>query len=267
MTKSILALLLISLLALNSMAQEKWKLVKEIDQEANFISTDRLGNLYVVKDNSISMYNKNGDSLRSFNSQRFGSVAHLDCTDPYQLLVFFRDYNMVLFLDNFLSENGEIVNLQSLGLDQVSLACHSREAGFWAFDQIRQRVLHLNDNFEITHQTVNFVQWFGHRLEPNYMVEYNNKLYLNVPETGIYVFDHFGTYLKTIALKDIENPQFLEDQINYLNTELAFCHYNIKTFTEECEELNSFDGLKQVRIEKGRTYLFDGKNSKIFQLN
>lgn len=267
MTKSSLLVLFITCFSLQSIAQEKWKLVKKIKQEANFISTDRLGNLYVVNDNSISMYNKNGDSLRSFNSQRFGSVAHLDCTDPYQLLVFFKDYNMVLFLDNFLSENGEIVDLQSLGLDQVSLACHSREAGFWAFDQIRQRVLHLNDNFEITHQTVNFVQWFGHRLEPNYMVEYNNKLYLNVPETGIYVFDHFGTYLKTIALKDIENPQFLEGQINYLKEQQFFCHYNMQNFNEECEELSSFSGLQQVRIEKGRTYLFDGKSSQIFQLN
>ena len=267
MTKSSLLFLFVICFLAHSFGQEKWKLIKEIKQEANFISTDRLGNLYVINDNSISMYNKNGDSLRSFNSQRFGTVAHLDCTDPYQLLVFFEDYNMVLFLDNFLSENGDIVDLQQLDLDQVSLACHSREAGFWAFDQIRQRVLHLNDNFEITHQTVNFVQWFGHRLEPNYMVEYNNKLYLNVPESGIFVFDHFGTYLKTIALKNIKNPQFLEGRINYLNKEQSFCHYNIQNFSEECEELKSFGSLKQVRIEKGRTYLFDGLNSKIFKLN
>lgn len=52
------------------------------------------------------MYNKDGDSLRAFNSRRYGNISFLDCTDPYKILAFFSDYNVTLILDNFLSENG-----------------------------------------------------------------------------------------------------------------------------------------------------------------
>ena len=36
------------------------------------------------------------------------------------------------------------------------------------------------------------------------MEQYNNRLYLNEPESGIYVFDHFGTYIKKIPIHGLE---------------------------------------------------------------
>lgn len=247
-------------------SQKSLELMKQINREVDFITTDRLGNLYLVKQNFIWMYNREGDSLRAFNSQRFGEVSHLDCSDPYQLLVFFQDYNIVLFLDNFLSENGDIIDMQSIGLDQVTLACHSREGGFWVFDQIRQKVLHLNDNLDVTHETVNFMQWFGRRLSPDYMLEYNNQLYLNEPESGLYVFDHFGTYIKKIALTQLHEPQILEGSINY-EFEGQFCQYSLQNFETICSQTLKAKKLKQVRIEKGRLYTYDGKKISLYKIN
>jgi hypothetical protein len=211
------------------------------------------------------MYNKDGDSLRSFNSQRFGKIEYLDTSDPYKLLVFFKDYNIILFLDNYLSENGDPVDMQSIGLDQVTLACHSREGGFWVFDQIRQKLLHLNDNFKITHETVNFNQWFGRRLEPNFLVENNNQVYLNEKSSGIYVFDHFGTYMKKIPLENLDQPQVLGGSINYTSNS-EFCSYKMKDFESNCQRISS-DSLKQIRLEKGRLYTFNGKSTTIYSIN
>lgn len=247
-----------------SICQNDLQLIKQIEKTADFITTDRLGNLYAVKDNHIWMYNKDGDSLRAFNSQRFGKVTHLDCSDPYQLLAFFQDYNLVLFLDNFLSQNGEVIDLQTMGLDQVTLASHSREGGFWVFDQMRQKVFHLNDNLDITHESVNFMQWFGKRLEPTYLIEYNNQLYLNEPQSGLYVFDHFGTYSKQISIPNLHEPQILEGRINFERNG-QICQYSMQNFETTCQDIITNNNIKQARIEKGRLYTLSHKKIRIYK--
>jgi hypothetical protein len=221
--------------------------------------------MYLVEKNYIWMYNKDGDSLRSFNSNRYGNITHLDVTDPYKILVFFRDYNLTLFLDNFLSENGSAIDMQELGFDQATLVCLSREKGFWVFDQLRQKVFRLNEDFEITHQTVNFNQWFGKQLQPNYMIQYNNRLYLNEPESGIYVFDHFGTYLKKIPLLGLQDLQLLEKSIGY-NTDSTYCNYELEEFETYCQQVN-LPNLKDARKEKGRFYALNNKKCVIYRSN
>lgn len=241
------------------------KQIASIEKEAEFISTDRLGNLYIAKENFLWMYNKDGDSLYAFNSKRYGTISSIDCSDPYKVLVFFRNYGFILFLDNYLSENGDPLDLQELGFDQVTQACHSRENGFWVFDQMRQRIYHLNDNFKVTHESVNFMQWFGKRLNPTFMIEYNNQLFVNIPEEGIFVFDHFGTYLKTIPLKNLKEPQVIDGNINFVENN-QFCQYQRKSMEKACSTFD-LDTLIQARIEKGRLYTSDGKKCKIYKTN
>lgn len=211
------------------------------------------------------MYNKDGDSLRAFNSKRYGNVSQLDCTDPYKILAFFKDYNVTLILDNFLSENGPPMDMQELGFDQASLVCLSQEKGFWVFDLLAQRVKRLDKNYRITHETVNLIQWFGKRLNPNYMIQYNNRLYLNDKSSGIYVFDHFGTYLKTIPITGIENPQILENIVSYMN-EGKYCNYYIDKLDSVCDSLND-SSIRIARKEKGRFYTLDKNGVNIFKTN
>lgn len=248
-----------------SFSQEELEVLQVIPKKADMMTTDRLGNLYLSKENFIWMYNNQGDSIAAFNSQKYGEVSFIDPTDPYKLLVFFRDYNMIVFLDNYLSENGFPIDLQNLGFDQVVMACKSRESGFWVFDQVRQKVFHLNGAFEITHETVNLSQWFGKAIVPNGMIEYNNKLYLNDNETGVYVFDHFGTFLRKIPIQHLEQFQILEDGINYLDSN-QFCQYNFQKFDSNCRDLMKGQ-VKNARIEKNKLYLLTEDKLTIYRTN
>lgn len=265
-----LTLLLLSLLLNSANGQDVAeavlkKPVKKINKPADFITTDRLGNLYVVNSNDIWMYNRDGDSLRAFNTKRYGEIHFVDCSDPYQILVFFKDFNVILYLDNFLSENGPPRDMQELGFDQATLVCLSQETGFWVFDQLRQKAMRLDANFRVTHETVNFIQWFGRRLEPNYMEQYNNRLYLNEPESGIYVFDHFGTYIKKIPIKGLKNPQMLEKVISYVEDN-TYCNFKLMELERQCDSLK-VDKVYGARKEKGRFYMHSDRGIEIFKTN
>jgi hypothetical protein len=239
--------------------------VKSIHKKAEFITTDPLGNLYIIKENFIWLYNNKGDSIGAFNSRKYGNISLVDATNPYKILVFFQDYNMLLFLDNYLSQNGEPIDLQDLGFDQVVMACQSRENGFWIFDQLKQKAFRLNANFQVTHETVNLPQWFGVSIVPESMVEYNNQLYLNDKENGIYVFDHFATYLKTIPIKNLDQIQVLPDRMNYL-LDNRFCQYRFIDFESNCQKLSP-STIRSARLEKNRFYLLENDKVVIYKTN
>ena len=243
---------------------DNFELVAKIDRTCEYMTTDQLGNIYIGDAQNLYMYNKFGDSLNAFNSRRFGDISFVDATDPYKILVYFQDYNFILFLDNYLAENGEAIDLQTLGFDQSSMACRSRENGFWVFDRIRQKIFHLDADFNQTHETVNLIQWFGKRINPNFMVEYNNQLYVNEKKSGIYVFDHFGTFLKKIPIQDLDHFQVREASLNFeVNDQL--CSYSMVDFEQNCTPLNN-DSLVNARVEKEKLYLSTRTNSFIYRI-
>ena len=63
------------------------------------------------------------------------------------------------------------------------------------------------------------------------MLEYDNKVYINNPKTGVLIFDIYGTYYKTVPVKDLNYFQPLGDRI-YYQKDSCISSYNIKT-TEE----------------------------------
>lgn len=259
-------LLAITLVSFSFILEEdEWKEIKKISVPADFITTDRLGNLYLYDKNFIHMYNNNGDSITSFNSRRFGEISTVDATDPYKILVFFANYNLIIHLDNYLSLNGEELDLQARDYDQVNLACQSRTVGLWIFDQLRQKAIHLNETFEADKETVNLYQWFGKRISPNFMFEYNNQLYIVEKESGIYLFDHFGTFKKKIPIIGIGSIQMNDGNISFFK-EGKYCMYLERDFKENCEQ-TPFSDAKNIRIEKNRVYVFTPQETTIFSTN
>jgi hypothetical protein len=244
---------------------ENSKKIREIQHKANNFTTDRLGNSYLYNSNFIWLYNNKGDSIAAFNSRKYGEISSVDATDPYKILVFFSSYNLIIYLDNYLSLNGDPIELEKLGYDQIAMACISRGDGIWIFDAIKQKAIHLNENFKADKETVNLSQWFGKRLDVNFMLEYNNQLFINEYTAGIYQFDHFGTYLKKIPIDSLQSFQRVNEDLHFYKT-LKFCQYNTSNFNQNCINLSQ-EKPKDFRIEKNRYYLFSHKSYQIFSTN
>ncbi len=232
--------------------------------KADHFTTDQLGNIFLWNDNIIWMYSNKGDSLAAFNSRKYGSISHVDATNPYEILVFFADYNLVLFLDNYLSDNGKDIDLQELGYDQISNACKSRANGIWIYDVIQQRAIHLNDNYVKDKQTLNLSQWFNERITPNLLLEFNNQLFISSDE-ALFVFDHFGTFKRKIPIKNITTFQIVNEEIRYLKDQ-NYCSYIQKSFDESCREI-PIKSLKNLRVEKTGLYVFTSEKLSVFSTN
>ncbi|CAG0966708.1 MAG: hypothetical protein HND27_04245 [Bacteroidetes bacterium] len=235
--------------------------IQEIPVQTESFTTDHLGNLYTIEKNHIVKYNKNGEKLYFFSTNKYGNVTGLDVSNPYKILVFFSDFSTLLFLDNTLSLNGEPINMQQQGMEMTALAASSYQNGIWLYDALQFRLIRLNENLSVTVNTPNLVQTTGINLQPTFMQEYNNLLFVNNPESGILVFDIFGAYIKTIPILQIKKFQPIENEILYVK-ENRFYRYHLKTLDiiSEPLEKNSID----CRLEKQRKYLLTTQSVLLF---
>jgi hypothetical protein len=73
----------------------------------SIISSDNLENLYIITPtNDIIKYNKNGIKLATANFKVLGNISSIDASNPFEIYVFYRDQNKIIFLDNMLNMRG-----------------------------------------------------------------------------------------------------------------------------------------------------------------
>ena len=67
-----------------------------------FIGVDDFENSYYINHNNL--YKKTAQTIYSYANSQLGEITSVDITNPLKILVFYRDFNAVLLLDNRLNE-------------------------------------------------------------------------------------------------------------------------------------------------------------------
>lgn len=224
-----------------------------VKQKFNVFTTDNLSNSYLINGEEIIKYNATGKQLLKYSNKRFGNITTIDATNALKVLLYYKDFQQLIFLDNQLSQNGEAIPLENLGYEQTDLVCTSFNNSFWIYNKQTNELVRFNENSQPIAKTGNLKQLLQAELKPDYMIEHNSYLYLNCPDIGIYVFDMYGTFNKIISLKNL--PAFqVSENIIYFYKQGKFCSYNTKAFEEKCISYND-SLIKNVRIEKDRLFL------------
>jgi hypothetical protein len=236
-----------------ALAQDAYEQKYTIKGNVDFIRTDKLGNLYTVKNDMIQKYDATGKSTMRFSNKALGQIHYFDSSNPLKLLLFYPEFNTLLFLDNQLSENGSPVKLENYELDQAILACTSFDNGIWIFDQREFELVRLDQGLQRTHKTGNIPQLTGLKVNPMALYEANNRVFLVDSLAGILTFDIFGTYSKLIPLKGISELAFLDDELIYFN-EGKLNFFNLKTLDIR-QQFLPMAGARQVLIDKKNLYL------------
>jgi len=237
------------LLSMQVSAQSNYRLVTLIEGAASFFTTDNQANIYTVKGDELIKYDKSGKLMYKYSNKNFGDITFVDASNMLKILVFYREFSQVVFLDNTLSLSGEPVAFDKLGFQQVILACTSHNSNMWIYDQQNFSLTQLSQSYETLQQTANLSQVLNMDLQPDYMLEYDNKVYLDNPSTGILIFDVYGTYYKTIPVRNAHKFQPIGDWVYYMDGKTAKA-YNVKT-TEEHEFTMPVTTFSSFRLEVG----------------
>lgn len=120
---------IILLFSISTFCKAQEPIIK-LDQEPELFTVDKIGNIYVYRQHLLKKYTAEGKLLAQFSNYESGKLHSIDVSDPFRLLLFYRDFNQIAFLDNKLNSVGDPVNLAELGFNSVSTVCKSKQMQF-----------------------------------------------------------------------------------------------------------------------------------------
>jgi len=255
-------LIIISLFILSSFYSDDYVLLKTIPSSASYITTDNLENLYVVENNELKKYDNNGNLLKTFSNKIYRNIDFVDVSNPLQILLFDKDFHQIIFLDNMLSPISDAIILDDLEIGQPILACTSYDNGFWVYNHQDFQLIRFDKNRKISNQSGNIYQYSGVPLNPNFIMESGNLVFLNNPDTGIFVFDKYAAFSKIIPLKNLTSFQIINQNLIFSNNN-QLIKFDLKTYEQQIIEIPLKNALIG-RFEKNRLFIQDSLSINIY---
>ncbi|MFH2142202.1 MAG: hypothetical protein ABIJ97_07265 [Bacteroidota bacterium] len=237
--------------------------MKKIPVKCNLMLTDNLENMYSVGIGSITKYDKNGNEVATYSNSFLGEIHYADVTDPFRILLFYKEFGQILLLNKNLSEISDPINLDDLEIRQPGIACSSNQGGFWVYDLQNTNLSYFNRALEKMLVSFDVNALINQNEAPNFLIEKNDYLFLNFPKTGIVVFDRFGSFYKIIKLPNLRSFQINEKNIVFHENNSLFS-YNSDKLATTAILLPDTMGVINARIEQNRIYIQKPENIKIY---
>ncbi len=235
-----------------------------LNHSHDFFVIDNLGNIISVGNNEILKFNSKGDKTASFSNSMLGEISTIDASNPLRLLVFYKEFNQVLFLDRNLAEIGTEVDLYEYSENETELLCSSPHGGFWTYNSIDNQAAHISEFGKTINKSILLSDFWEDEI-PSSMHVYTNDLYLLYPEKGILILDQNGQFKKKISIPEIQNFQLNKNSIIYTKQSGI---YSINTFQKEDTLIYQFDKqeIQNAVIYDNKIYLSNKKSISITPL-
>lgn len=230
----------------------QYSTLKSITGKNIIFTTDKMGNAFLAGANGdLTKYNRNGDSLTAQNYKQFGDLESIDATNPFEIYLYYKDLNKVLFLDNQLTKRGEF-DLEDVELENISAVARSADNGIWAYDLSTNRLKKYAKSSELLLESVRVNFYSNKVISPFQILDKQNQVYLCDSVEGIFVFDNFGTFYKRLDIKTNKPIQVQGDNLLYAK-DSSYYKYSLKFFKEE--KLPYIEDCNYLRWEKNRLFV------------
>ncbi len=139
--KPILVVFLLFVFVISNGQTQKIK-AQKIDQielvADDFIGFDGFGNCFYIQNNVI--HKKAESSVLQYQNLSLGKITKVDITNPLKIIVFYKDFNSVVVLDNQLNEIQRI-DFSNLSTPIVATAMGiSGQNKLWIFNSLNQQI-------------------------------------------------------------------------------------------------------------------------------
>ena len=221
--KKILFILIINFLCFSLQSQEVIPAVKQSDTQLTcdiFLGFDNQKSIYSLKNNILT---KNSDGITyQYNNLSLGKITNVDFQNPLQIVVFYKNFNTVVLLDNQLNEIKKIdFNLQSTPVTIEAVALSSQNQ-IWIYDSISSKIGLYNVNTDT-------FKWISTMLEnpiSYYESDYTHFYWTDV-NLNLYRISIYGTIEKLGNLPKFDTIQLTKNGNSIYKTDDKLYYYNL----------------------------------------
>lgn len=231
----------------------------EISGNFNGLSLDAVDNLIVTTENEVQKYNPKGELQFSYSNLEFGEPSSIQSNSLQNNMIFYKDFNKIIFLDNKLSLKTDPIDLLKMGFYEIDAVCMSYDNGFWIFDPTNQKIIRFDRFLNQSNISENIDQYINSRLNVIKMKESTEFLVLFDKESGLYIFDKYGSFLFGLDKKNIKDFDLVESKLYYVIENNIFM-YNIGNHSNKQIEIK-IDSIKKFSLSQNRLAVL--KDNKI----
>jgi hypothetical protein len=222
-------------------------------KSGNLLKVDKLGQAYLKVGEHLHRYSDRLQLDYTFEAFSYGELEQVDVTNPMKLVLYYPDLMNVVILDNTLSELN-VINLLSLGYQQVTAAARARDNHIWIYDYIDFQLKKIDESGNVLASSENLNVLLNESIRGTFIIERNNKVYLSDPDYGILVFDAYATFARTIPVKQAENFQVLGEENIGIWQDSSYIVYD-KLLNAE-DYFSSNDDLPVIDVKVFDQYLY-----------
>lgn len=200
--------------------------------QSDLISIDTRDQIFVSKKNGdILLLDQNGKQLNLFSPPRQGRLQQLEASWTVSIFSFSEDLQEYRILDRFLnplSEGNFLLNeitlpkAATLGNNNVIWVWDESDLSLKSFNYLQKQI--------IQSQPLNLV------LDPQNLTvkeirEFKNRLYLNIPDSGIFIFDNQANFIQKLPIRVNRQLCFYKERIFWIEND-SLKSYSIRTLEE-----------------------------------
>ncbi len=180
-----------------------WTLLASWPTEATRFRVDDLGYLYTVDQFSLNRYDVNGKLQFVYSRMDLGTPGQLVVSDPLRPLLFYPETGHLVALDNTLSEQ-RVLRLWDAGWGMPEWVASGVNQEFWVYDALNKEVIRIDDRMTRRSSTGYLPAVTGHDPEIIGMEERHEQLIIGDAKYGLWIFDRFGTYVRSIPIEGLK---------------------------------------------------------------
>jgi hypothetical protein len=211
-------LLLFCLICLSGFSQEIHLLDKPIAEitlkNIDLVSLDTKDQIFVSNiAGDIYLFSREGKQLNLFSPPRQGRLSQLEAAWTVNIFSFSTDLQEYRVLDRFLNpltETGFL--LTDVNLAKAATFGNNNVIWVWDESDLSLKSLDYLRNLVIQSQPLNLIL-NSENLAVSEIREFKNRVFMNVPESGIFVFDNQGNLLEKLEVKTTQRLCFYKEHL------------------------------------------------------
>lgn len=227
-----------------------------VPAQADYLQIDNLDHAYLInRQFQLRKVGPNGKLKCTYSSSAYGPLYSVDASNPLNVLLFYKDFNTIVALDNELSEMG-VYQMAFRGYTDIGAVGYAQDNNFWIFDNTTLQLKKINASGNELAASENLFT-IGLNLDerPNFVLSRNNFVYVNAPQNGIYTFDINGVYYRNLPFRQLPSFQVRDNQLWYLDVDAQeLVRYEFNRIGETRFDLPEVAPVSMAKI--GREHLF-----------
>ncbi|MDI1322118.1 MAG: hypothetical protein PSV36_05180 [Algoriphagus sp.] len=214
-------LILFCLICLSGFTQEIHLLDKPIAEitlkNIDLVSLDTKDQVFVSNiAGDIYLFSAEGKELNLFSPARQGRLNQLEAAWTVNIFSFSSDLQEYRVLDRFLNpltESGFLI--ADIHLAKAATFGNNNVIWVWDESDLSLKSLDYLRNLVIQSQPLNLIL-NSENLAVSEIREFKNRVFMNVPESGIFVFDNQGNLLEKLNVKTTQRLCFYKEHLLWL---------------------------------------------------